>query len=89
VYGVINDLRIYINGQLTTFSATPTEGGNGITTPQYMTLGNNSPVTQSASVSCKNGTVPLNPGPFNGAIGEFRLYNRELNTEEICVLAST
>jgi hypothetical protein len=89
VYGLTNGLRIYINGQLTTFSLTTTEGVNGITTPQYMTLGNNSPVTQSASVSCKNGTVPLNPGPFNGAIGEFRLYNRELNTEEICVLAST
>jgi hypothetical protein len=52
-------------------------------------LGNNSPVTQSASVSCKNGTVPLNPGPFNGGIGEVRLYSRELNTEELCVLAST
>jgi hypothetical protein len=89
VYGATNGLRIYINGQLTTFSMTAIEGVNVIASPQYMTLGNNSPVTQSASVSCKNGTVPLNPGPFNGAIGEFRLYNRELNTEEICVLAST
>ncbi len=89
VYGATNGLRIYINGQLNTFSVAPIESSGLFFTPQYMTLGNNSPVTQSASVSCKNGTVPINPGPFNGAIGEFRLYNRELNTEEICVLAST
>ncbi|CAF2088792.1 unnamed protein product, partial [Rotaria magnacalcarata] len=42
----------------------------------------------SGSVGCKNGSIPIVPGAFAGALDEFRLYNRELTSQEVCVLAN-
>jgi hypothetical protein len=87
VFGGTNGLRIYINGQLNTVSITNSEGINGVTNPQYITLGNNTPLGQLTPVNCRNGSIPIMPGPYKGAIDDFRLYSRELDNEEICVLA--
>jgi len=56
--------------------------------PQYITLGNNSPLGPLGGISCLNGLIPIVSGPFKGGIDEFRLYNRELDSQEICVLAN-
>ena len=89
LYGVSNGVRIYINGQLTSVSqSTGSIGMQGISDPQYLTLGNYSPLGLGVSMTCRNGTIPYIPGPFTGAIDDFRLYNRELTNQEICALAN-
>jgi hypothetical protein len=88
VFGTTNGLRIYINGLLSSTSLGVLQNQNGVNFPQYVTLGNNSPLGQLPGVSCRNGSVPVMPGPYRGAIDEFRIYSRELNNAEICVLAN-
>ncbi|CAF1201642.1 unnamed protein product, partial [Adineta steineri] len=39
-------------------------------------------------ITCVTGSISYASGPFSGAIDEFRLYNRELDSQEICVLAN-
>ncbi len=53
-----------------------------------MKLGNISPAGSSTPVNCPSGSPAIASGYFPGAIDEFRLYNRDLNTEELCVLAN-
>lgn len=89
VFGSANGVRIYVNGQISTTSP----GLSSISTidisdPQFMTLGNNSPQGLSGSVSCRNGSIAIVPGPYVGGMDDFRLYNRELNNQEICALAN-
>lgn len=89
LYAQTNGVRIYINGQLASLSQTVSAiGVQGITDPQYLTLGNNSPSGPALSVNCRNGTIPYLPGAFFGAIDDFRLYNRELTNQELCALAN-
>jgi hypothetical protein len=88
VFGATNGLRIYINGLLSSTSVGVLQNQNAVANPQYVTLGNNSPLGQLTGVSCRNGSIPIMPGPYRGAIDEFRIYSRELNNEEICVLAN-
>ncbi|CAM4842847.1 unnamed protein product [Rotaria magnacalcarata] len=84
-----NGMRLYVNGQLSAL----TSGAGGVnifayTNPAYITLANESPLGPSGSVGCKNGSIPIVPGAFAGALDEFRLYNRELTSQEVCVLAN-
>jgi hypothetical protein len=86
VYTSTNGARIYINGQFSTATA-----GSLIfladTDPLYMTLGNISPLGTSAVVNCRNASLVYAPGAYTGAIDELRIYSRELDNQEICVLA--
>ncbi|CAF3767224.1 unnamed protein product [Rotaria sp. Silwood1] len=89
VYGFTNGVRLFINGQ---FSTSSTSGSLSLVDPNtniwYITLGNKSPLGSSASVNCQSGSITISSGSFLGSIDEFRLYNRELNNQEICVLAN-
>ncbi|CAF3452081.1 unnamed protein product, partial [Rotaria sp. Silwood2] len=89
VYGSTYGVRLYINGQFSTSSSTI--GSISLqdpNVPMYIILGNMSPLGASPSISCQSGSIPISSGPFSGAIDEFRLYNRELNNQELCVLAN-
>lgn len=89
VYGTTEGLRLHVNGQLSV--TTMTMGGiqaYSPMTPMYITLGNSSPLGPSATITCANGTIPITPGPYSGLIDDFRLYNRELNAQDLCVLAN-
>ncbi|CAF2966962.1 unnamed protein product [Rotaria sp. Silwood2] len=89
VYGSTNGVRLFINGQFSTSS--PNAGSLNLADPNnpwYITLGNKSPLGSSASVNCLSGSISISSGGFSGSIDEFRLYNRELNNQEICVLAN-
>jgi hypothetical protein len=86
VYLAANGVLLYINGQ---YSASSLNTGTlnlfDTTTsiyPLYISLG------PLGSVSCPNGSIPISSGSFAGAIDEFRLYNRELDSQEIFVLAN-
>lgn len=89
VYGYRNGIRLHINGQLIIASLTT---GYLVTIDSsvrwYITLGNVGSSGPSASFSCASGSTPIVSGPFEGMIDEFRIYNRELNSQEICVLAN-
>lgn len=89
IYSRYHGVRIYINGYLQ--STSETTGQLSIvdySDPYYVTLGNNSPLGPTVSLSCRTGQYPIVSGPFIGAMDDFRLYNRELTGEEICVLAN-
>jgi hypothetical protein len=92
VYLAANGVLLYINGQ---YSASSLNTGTlnlfDTTTsiyPLYITLGNLGSLGPLGSVSCPNGSIPISSGSFAGAIDEFRLYNRALDSQEICVLAN-
>jgi hypothetical protein len=92
VYQSSNGVRIYINGQ---YSSSSSNTGSfnvyesaASPLPWYMTLGNISPAGSLTPVNCLSGSPAVASGAFLGAIDEFRLYNRDLNTEELCVLAN-
>jgi len=84
-----NGARLYINGQLSAASPTTsiTMYDGSSVTPAFITLGNNTPLGP-IGVSCSNGTTSFVPGAFSGAIDDFRLYYRELSTNELCILAN-
>lgn len=86
VVGTSNSLRLFINGQL--MASYPITSSIGVYTyggPQYITLGNTSPY---GPVPCLTGIIPVAAGGFIGGIDEFRMYNRELSTAEICGLVN-
>lgn len=86
VVGSVNSIRLFINGQLTAAYVTSSAISiYTVTGPQYLTFGNTSPY---GWVNCKNGSISTASGPFIGGIDEFRMYNRELTFQEICVLAN-
>ena len=88
VFSSAYGMRIHINGQLSTVSQGINLGTYGFANPLFITLGSSSPLGTFASYNCRNGSIPVIPGPFKGAIDDFRIYNRELDIEEICVLAN-
>jgi hypothetical protein len=89
VYSFANGVRLFVNGQvyLTSTSAN-VNWPNTAVNPLYVTLGNNSPLGPSAILNCPSSSSTAVSGSYKGAIDEFRLYSRELNTQEICVLAN-
>ncbi|CAF1565306.1 unnamed protein product, partial [Rotaria sp. Silwood1] len=88
VYSYKSGVRLFINGQFSTSSNAGSFSVFDASSPWYITLGNKSPLGSSASLSCQSGSIPISSGSFSGSIDEFRMYNRELNNQEICVLAN-
>ena len=91
VHQFSNGIRLYINGQLSVSSSTTGhlnlyELGTA-PLPWYMTFGNTSPLGSPAATNCLSSSS-IFPGAFSGAIDEFRLYNRELDYQELCVLSN-
>ena len=82
VYSPSNGYRLFINGQLI---------GSVVTTivnysfNLYVTLGNNSPGLNVTSSTCVASSIVA--GAYRGSMDEFRIYNRELDAQELCVLA--
>jgi hypothetical protein len=89
VYGSQNGVRLFVNGVLSASSQT---SGSVIIanfdSPQYVTLGTNNPWALSTASACQNGTIPILPGQFIGGVDQFRVYNREIDNQELCVLAN-
>ena len=75
-----NGLKLYVNNTLVSSVAASTFLGSG-TTPNYLTLGN----CLSGCGGCSSGLVGA-PGPFTGAIDDWRIYNRELTSSDVCTL---
>lgn len=89
VHGYVNGMRLFVNGVLQIMSrpyaAIPIYTYNTL----FVTLANTNPQGPTYSVNCPSGSSSgFISGPFFGAIDDFRLYNRELDTQEICVLAN-
>ena len=82
VYTTPTVLRLYINGQ---FIAVTTVSLTLSPTNYYITLGNYSPGL-SGPPPCS--TLSVVAGAFQGSIDEFRIYNRALDAQELCVLAN-
>lgn len=89
VYGRSNGMRLFVNGY---FSGSSSNAGSlglyNSGTPQYIILGNISPLGPAAAPSCPSGSISVASGRFPGSIDEFRLYNREIDAQEICVLSN-
>jgi hypothetical protein len=90
IYSQTNGVRLFINAQLSITSSLSSVPYNLTRwdTPLYITLGNNNPLNLAAGVICSTGAIPIISGSYTGGIDDFRLYNRELNNEELCVLAN-
>jgi hypothetical protein len=87
-YGATNGLRVYIDGQLSVSTMnTANLAWLNDNDPLYIILGNISPFGSSAPIVCRVSGIPYVPGSYVGGIDEFRLYNRELDNQEICALA--
>jgi hypothetical protein len=73
-----NGLRLYINTVLATspLYATYVSSLN----PEFVTLGNG----LNAPIACNLGQI--NGTPYQGDMDDFRVYNRELSTADICTL---
>jgi hypothetical protein len=83
VFTSANGLRLFINGELIGVLQTTTDNnGNNY----YIILGNNSPGLSVPTSACLVSTNVA--GSYKGAIDEFRVYNRELDAQELCVLAN-
>lgn len=88
-YTAGNGMRLFINGQSTvTTSNLVNLPWFADSEPGYITLGNVGPLGATAAPPvCRNGTIPYSPGVFLGMVDEYRFYVRELDGQEICVLA--
>jgi hypothetical protein len=76
-----NGLKLYVNNTLVSSVTASTFLASG-TTPNYLTLGN---CLSGCGGGCSNGLV-ASPGPFIGAIDDFRVYSRELTSIDVCTL---
>ena len=89
IYGQRNGVRLYVNGQLVVASSsTGSINLRDFASQTFITLGNISPSGPSASTACYNGSIPIASGSYTGAIDDFRLYNREIDLQELCVLSN-
>jgi hypothetical protein len=75
-----NGLNLYVNNTLVNSVAASTFLGSE-TTPNYLTLGN----CLNGCGGCSNGSVGV-PGPFTGAVDDWRIYSRELTSIDVCTL---
>ncbi|CAF1311922.1 unnamed protein product [Rotaria sordida] len=76
-----NGLRLYVNNTLVSSVEASTFLGSE-TTPNYLTLGN---CLNGCDGTCSSGSIGT-PGPFTGAIDDWRIYNRELTSDDVCAL---
>jgi len=80
-WSATNGLKLYINAILVSSITASTFLGSG-TTPNYLTLGS----CLSGCISCPKGSIG-NPGPYAGAIDDWRIYNRELTWDDVCTFS--
>ncbi|UJR27611.1 hypothetical protein I4U23_008892 [Adineta vaga] len=90
IYSRENGIRLLFNGQVYVTSSLIAIPQNIARweVPLYITLGNNSPLGPSSGITCQTGSISFVSGSYIGAIDEFRLYNRELNAQELCNLVN-
>ena len=87
MYSAASGLRIFINGQIVAISSSATSiGYYDPGPPLFITLGNISPLGSSTALACNTSSTTIASGFYNGWMDDFRLYNRELNSEELCAL---
>ncbi len=79
-FSTTNGVILYINGTQVATTGSTAYGASGV--PDYILLG----YYGVSGGGCATGSVT--PGPFNGAIDEFRIYSRELSASDACVLAN-
>jgi hypothetical protein len=77
-----NGVRLYINSNLVG-SATATSYLATSNWVNYVTLGGCLSGCSNCSATSGN---PILPGPFAGAVDDFRVYSRELSSIEVCTL---
>jgi hypothetical protein len=75
-----NGLKLYVNNTLVSSVDARTFLTAGVA-PNYITLGN----CLGGCSTCTNGHVSA-PGPYTGAIDDWRVYIRELTREDVCTL---
>ncbi|CAF0995034.1 unnamed protein product [Adineta steineri] len=84
-----NGIRLFINGQFITSSLNAgTLYLYDLSTPQYITLDNVGSLWPASWITCASGSISYASGSFSVATDEFPLYNRELDSQEICVFAN-
>jgi hypothetical protein len=88
VYSFSNSFQLFVNGQEYVTATVSPVWSNTAVNPLYVTLGNTSPSGSSAAVNCPSSSLLAVPGSYKGAIDDFRLYSRQLTSQEICVLAN-
>ncbi|CAF1357359.1 unnamed protein product [Rotaria sordida] len=81
-WSATNGLKLYVNNTLVSSIAASTFKGSEIT-PNYLTLAN----CLSGCGVCSNGLIG-SLGSFTGAIDDWRIYNRELTSIDVCTLFS-
>jgi len=79
-WSTINGLKLYVNNTLVSSVSASTFLGSG-TTLNYLTLGN----CLNGCGGCPSGSIGV-PGPFTGAIDDWRIYSRELSFDDVCAL---
>ncbi|CAF1496506.1 unnamed protein product [Adineta steineri] len=77
-----NGIRLYINNVLVASNLISAGSYSGSGSPHYITLAN----SLSAPSSCFGNQVTAMP--FHGDIDDFRVYSRELSTNDVCTLYS-
>ena len=85
-YSSVNGVRLYVNGVLVGTTNQKSYVGSGYSA--ILTLGNS---IQGKSKSSEGGTCnsqSIDPSVYNGGIDEFRVYGKELNPDEVWVLAN-
>lgn len=88
VYGQTYGMQLWVNGTLFNIT-TAGVSAYAMIPPYYITLGNTNPGTGSSPSGCASNSLPIGTVPYSGSIDEFRLYQRELSFDEICVLSGT
>ena len=76
----MNGLLLYVNNTLVGAVAASTFLGSE-TTPNYVTLGG----CMSGCGVCSSGSVGA-AGPFTGTVDDWRIYNHELSSSDVCAL---
>jgi hypothetical protein len=79
-WSATNGLKLYVNNTLASFDEASTFLGSGVT-PNYLTLGG----CLSGCSVCSSGAVSA-AGPYIGAIDDWRIYSRELTSDDVCAL---
>jgi Concanavalin A-like lectin/glucanases superfamily len=89
VHGVSNGMRLFVNGEVVASSRPSISIPINTHAVWYVTLANTNPQGSPNPTDCPAGnSTSIVSGPFAGAIDDFRLYVRELDAQEICVLAN-
>lgn len=82
-------MRLFVNGILKIMSNINANIPVYTFSMMYITLANTNLQGPTYSMNCPSGSNSgFISGPFYGAIDDFRLYIREINAQEICVLAN-